>query len=185
MAYATSLSHRALLLWNLILASTTAAASPGSCPSAFERLQPEPRAIAVRLDRLANLPREKRQAFFRTLKARGETLRQGARAALLSGERQGQRFYEAIGRQVPREGYVRALSPEELGAIVSDGKMGTLYDFNFRDAGARVGHAGNFVFLVCRKCPPEAFVPGNAGSGVLNQRALSLEELELVIPSLP
>lgn len=121
--------------------------------------------------------------FFLKLNARGELLKKTAQGLALRNGTAGEKYYAAIGKQVPKEGFVRALSVREIYTIFSEGGMGSGYDFNFREAGARVGHGGNFIFVMCRKCADESFTKGNLGSGVLNAESLSLDQLEIVIPS--
>lgn len=96
-----------------------------------------------------------------------------------------EKFHVQIGAQIPREGYVRALSPKEVRTILKEGKIGSSHDFNYRGEGARVGHGGNFIFLLCRKCSSENFTQGSLGSGVINRAPIPLEQLELIVPAVP
>lgn len=144
-----------------------------------------PKTVILGMDQFSRIPGEERRELLRRIAGRAERLRNDAHRETRKGEEAMLRYYEAIGAQVPKEGYVRALSVEEIDMILGDGAMGSLYDFNFRNEGARVGHGGNFIFLLCRKCPPDTFERGGLGSSVINRRRLELNELELVIPFSP
>lgn len=94
-------------------------------------------------------------------------------------------LYRNVAAQVPKEGYTRALSLEELRLILTDGGIGSYYDFAFKNEGARVGHGGNFVFIRCAKCPDEWFTAGQLGSSVVNVRTIPIDHLEIVVPRIP
>ena len=160
------------------------AGAQNTCAGQFEKIVTV-KARFISLQKLRTAPKEEREEFFRRLVNRANRLRNYAQSAALRDDEAGIAAYQAIGAQVPHEGYVRALSVEEVRNIVSDGKMGSFYDFGFRNDGARVGHGGNFIFVRCKSCAADAFQDGALGSSMVNRRPLELEELELVIPELP
>lgn len=134
---------------------------------------------------LVGRPETEVRQFFRAVSGRQSKLKATAQRLANTSLKDVERYYLEIKKQVGKEGYVRALSVEEAANIFVGGKMGAGYDFAFRNDGARVGHGGNFIFLLCRKCPPSMFTDGALGSSVVNQVPIPLEELELVVPQVP
>ncbi|OFZ19257.1 MAG: hypothetical protein A2X94_05745 [Bdellovibrionales bacterium GWB1_55_8] len=124
-------------------------------------------------------------SFGEALTRRAELLTQSAKTARQMDTRTAERFYAAIRDQIPKDGYIRALSASEVNTILKEGRMGRGYDFTFRNSGARVGHSSNFIFLRCRDCPQEFFQAGNLGSGVVNRQPIPLDKLEFIIPEVP
>ena len=63
------------------------------------------------------------------LTRRAELLTQSAKTARQMDTRTAARFYAAIRDQIPKDGYIRALSASEVNTILKEGRMGRGYDF--------------------------------------------------------
>lgn len=103
-----------------------------------------------------------------------------------------ERFEAAIKEQLG-QGYIRVMEPAELEGIMRSGfidttastRMDGVY-FSRADTGAHVGHGGNAVFVKCRvpNCE-QLYFPSKSspsGSGVVVERRIPKEHLEVMIP---
>lgn len=143
------------------------------------------KTIIISLQKLAVANTAERNIFLQKLEMRAQSLKNRAHKIAMQNDSAGIEYFEKVGAQVPKEGYVRAVSTEEIKNILQDGGMGSAYDFNFKGNGARVGHGGNFIFVLCRRCSVQDFSDGALGSSMLNNRAFRLNELELIVPYIP
>lgn len=153
---------------------------------AFAAPQPEsgPSSINLPLNQLKRMTNEKKLEALKGIDQRARDLktvvtRTSSNLTTIS------QLYAEIGEQIPKQGYVRAVETKELLTILREGQIGRFYDFSFKDVGGRVGHGGNFIFIICKSCRTDDFVPGQYGSSVLNSRPLKVEELEVIVPSIP
>lgn len=94
-------------------------------------------------------------------------------------------YYLRIKTQIPKGGYYRALHEDEVRYILKSGGLDPGKYFSREGESPHVGHAQNFIFVRCFKCPKEWFKPGNTGGGDVNTQRIPMDRLELIVPELP
>jgi hypothetical protein len=100
-------------------------------------------------------------------------------------QKEAQKLFDILKSQIPKDGRVRVISTEQLKELLKDGSMQRGMDFAFARQGARLGHNGRYICVLCKNDSTARFDGGAFGSSEINLDRIPLKDLVLYIPQLP
>ncbi|OFZ55827.1 MAG: hypothetical protein A2428_07420 [Bdellovibrionales bacterium RIFOXYC1_FULL_54_43] len=93
-------------------------------------------------------------------------------------------FAQAIRRQLPASGHLRAVTPQEVRMLLEQGNLGKGVVLETLE-NAKLLEGPSLMFIRCRNCGPDIFTRLVRTGRVVTKKPIPLEKIDFIIPEVP